>query len=202
MTADEAPKTARNDLASSLKHALLNIITHSEQSPKPIPPELTMIDSDYLKAVFESTLDGTGMHNHIESSDFENASKALSLSADDSLESIEVLDSQYLIEIQYHHGDGFPSGKFTGLGLSLCIENFIPAWQEFEGNVLTAYVIDGYITGEEIAAALDSNVASVNYALSDLEQKGYIKLDSYLGSQSYEVFAATAQGKRAVRGEG
>lgn len=196
---EEEPKDVRKQLTSSLKGALVEIIAHLRRPPQAIHPDLTLTDSNFLKAVFQSTFSGTGMHGLIEYSNFENAMNSLNLTMEQALESIEILDSLSMIGTQYNLGGGFPIGTLTSYGIGLCMENFIPNGMELEWSILSAFVNEGLRNGQDISISLGSNIAVTNYALFDLETKGLLTLDSHLGSQSYVITGATAHAKRIAR---
>lgn len=190
------PTLPKSELVSRLKIALRDIIASLKRQP--LLPSLSLVDSDFLKAVFESALTDTGMANLIQHADFENAANSLGLSVEQALESIEVLESAYVIEIHHESGGGLPSGKLTDYGIALCLEHFVPNCDELVHRVFIAYTKDGLSDAAEISTSTGSSLALTNFVLWYLQSEGYMRLDHYFGDKGYKVRELTTKGSRAA----
>ena len=186
----------KSELISRLKIALRDIITSVKRHP--VLPSLSLVDSKFLNAVFESVLTGTGMANFIQHADFENAASSLGLSVEQALESIEMLKSEYVIEIHHNGGGGLPSGEFTDYGIALCLEHFVPNGGELANSVLFAHARNGLSDAAEISTSTGSSLALTNFILWYLQSEDYLRLDNYLGSKGYRIRELTIKGSRAA----
>ncbi|MFQ6027020.1 MAG: toll/interleukin-1 receptor domain-containing protein [Dehalococcoidia bacterium] len=157
-------------------------------------PGLTPTDTLALKLLCERSMETGSAFLNTNAID-ESITKS-SMSEPEFLDSLEILNEGYLIELTLHYGNA-RSLKITDFGFESYAEVYLPGFEKLRDDVLIASINLDLKTNEQIATHFDSSLILIDYILDILASKNLIRVARYMGG-SATITDVTVQGRRAA----
>lgn len=173
-----------NDYATELNRIVSSIYEHRDKPPLGTPPAytqtaldklpgLTKIDSIVLRLAGEKAIENE--HSLVITDEVLNQIKALSISRQDFLDSLEVLDGEHYLELHRVFGGQIPDFSITSYGFEQYAKAFISGYDVIIKDVLSRIVNHDEMDDGTIASSLNQPVKLISHILDMLAMRGYLK---------------------------
>ena len=161
---------------------------------------LNRLDSLILKIIGEIVYEKNNIITILSSSDIIEKAATYEVSKGNTIESLEILESEGYIKIQKHMGkkeDYLILTNFLGF-YSYC-ENYIDNFENILREIASKILNEGITVNEEIAGSISYKVVIVEGVLEFWELYNYINLQKSGTGMRSRIYKITAEGRRFLR---
>jgi len=158
-------------------------------------PGLTVGDTQLLNAICELSLSSESML--IGSAALDNLAKSLSISQEDAIESIHILEDRHLIKPSWTFGNGLPSVQITIRGFEIYGKYYVEGFSTLVDNVLVVIMNNNLRTAAAVAKHLSQPQMLIEYVLRILDDRKLIGLiRAHGGAEGTVIHEVTPLGRR------
>ena len=195
-----------NDYEEEFKKLVGDLFEISAKPPIGKPPRYVLetpiegyelIDSIIIKSIGDYILENGDI-----SLDFEDIVELIcdfEFSKEDINESIEILESKYIMSFTRFLGNYYPGNiKLTYYGKVIYAENYMNNFSSIVKDIVSIILNMGWGANQNDFKIVDAPRSIIVAILELFSKKGYFKLDKYTNG-SFRIYMLTGNGKRSLR---
>ena len=157
---------------------------------------LSTIDSAIFKAIGKEVFNTT--QTHIEEPALKKIIGQLEISEDDMIDSLEILENDYLLKQTKFLGSQLPMIQLEYDGVLKYAENFIENFESIYDQMISLIVNGETLYSQTYALKLKCSNVLTDALIQNFDSKGYVKIHNTISS-GIGIFEITVLGKRYFR---